>query len=96
MNNIRVENLGPTTTEQDVRELFHKHGGVKRSKLMTDRWTGLSRGFGFVQMSKDAAAQEAIAAINGTDLKGKVVRVREARPQLRRVPEIDTNSKPKD
>jgi len=47
-------------------------------------------------MSKDAAAQEAIAAINGTDLKGKVVRVREARLQLRRIPEIDTNSKPKD
>jgi RNA recognition motif-containing protein len=95
VNNIRVENLSPSTTEQDVRTLFDQHGGVRRSKLMTDRWTGLSRGFGFVQMKTDAAAQAAIAAINGTDLKGKIVKVKEARLQLRRLPAVATNSKPK-
>ena len=95
MNNIRVENLSPSTTEQDVRTLFDKHGRVTRSKLMTDRWTGLSRGFGFVQMKTDAAAQGAIAALNGTDLKGKIMRVKEARVQLRRLPAVATNPKPK-
>lgn len=94
MNNIRVENLGPSTTEQDVRALFDQHGKVRRSKLMTDRWTGLSRGFGFVQMKTDAAAQAAIAAINGTDLKGKIMRVKGARLQLRRLPTAGAHSRP--
>ena len=84
MNNILVGNLSPSITERDIRPLFEKHGGVQRFKLMTDRWTGLSRGFGFIQMKIDAAAPVAIGALDGADLNGKSLKVREARPQLHR------------
>jgi len=84
MNNILVGNLMPTVTEQDIRFLFERHGTVERSKLMTDRWTGLSRGFGFVQMKADGQAEEAIVALNGTDLNGDVLKVTQARLQLHR------------
>ena len=84
MNNILVGNLGPTVTEQDIRSLFEKHGTVQRSKMMTDRLTGLSRGFGFVQMKTDSEAKEAIGALNGTDLNGKILKVNQARLQLHR------------
>jgi RNA recognition motif-containing protein len=52
--------------------------------MMTDRWTGLSRGFGFIQMKTDAEAEKAIVVLNGTDLNGKVLKVNQARPQLHR------------
>ena len=84
MNNILVGNLGPNVTELDLRPLFEKHGAVARFKMMTDRWTGLSRGFGFIQMKTDAEAEEAIVALDGTDLNGKVLKVNPARPQLHR------------
>lgn len=82
MNNILVGNLSPNVTEQDIRSLFETHGAVQRSKMMTDRWTGLSRGFGFIQMKTDAEAEKAIVVLNGTDLNGKVLQVNQARPQL--------------
>lgn len=84
MNNILVGNLNPNVTEQDIRSLFETHGAVQRSKMMTDRWTGLSRGFGFIQMKTDAEAEKAIVVLNGTDLNGKVLKVNPARPQLHR------------
>ena len=84
MNNILVGNLIPNVTEQDIRPLFEKHGAVQRFKMMTDRWTGLSRGFGFIQMKSDAKAEEAIAALNGTELNGKALKVSQARLQLHR------------
>jgi RNA recognition motif-containing protein len=84
MNNILVGNLNPNVTEQDIRSLFEAHGSVQRSKMMTDRWTGLSRGFGFIQMKTDAEAEKAIVVLNGTDLKGKTLKVNQARPQLHR------------
>ena len=84
MNNILVGNLMPNVTELDIRSMFEKYGAVQRSKLMTDRWTGLSRGFGFIQMKSDAEAEEAIVATNGTDLNGKVLKVNHARLQLHR------------
>ncbi len=84
MNNILVGNLSLNVTEQDIRSLFDKHGVVRRCKMMTDRWTGLSRGFGFIQMKADSEAAEAIAALNGTDLEGKILKVNQARPQLHR------------
>ena len=84
MNNILVGNLNPNVTEQDIRSLFEVHGSVQRSKMMTDRWTGLSRGFGFIQMKTDAEAEKAIVVLNGTDLKGKTLKVNQARPQLHR------------
>ncbi|HEV3199157.1 MAG TPA: RNA-binding protein [Bryobacteraceae bacterium] len=84
MNNILVGNLNPNVTEQDIRSLFEPLGAIQRSKMMTDRWTGLSRGFGFIQMETDADAEKAIVVLNGTDLKGKVLKVNPARPQLHR------------
>lgn len=84
MNNILVGNLNPNVTEQDIRSLFETHGEVQRSKMMTDRWTGLSRGFGFIQMKTDAEAEKAIVVLNGTDLNGKLLKVNPARPQLHR------------
>ena len=84
MNNILVGNLMPNVSEQDIRPIFEKHGTVERFKMMTDRWTGLSRGFGFIQMKTDAEAENAIVALNGTDLNGKVLKVDHARLQLHR------------
>jgi RNA recognition motif-containing protein len=72
MNNILVGNLLPNVSEQNIRSLFEKYGAVKRFKLMRDQFTGLSRGFGFIEMKTDAKAEDAIAALNGTDLNGKV------------------------
>ena len=84
MNNILIGNLGPSVTEQDLRPLFEKHGTIRRFKLMTDRWTGLSRGFGFIQMKSDESADAAIGALNGTDIKGKALKVNQARVWLHR------------
>jgi RNA recognition motif-containing protein len=84
VNNILVGNLSPSVTGQEVRSIFEKHGAVQRFKLMTDRWTGVSRGFGFVQMTNDAEAVAAIAALDGTDLNGKTLKVNQARVQLHR------------
>lgn len=84
MNNILVGNLHPNITEQNIRPLFERHGEVKRVKLMTDHFTGLSRGFGFIEMKADARAAEAIVALNGTELNGKALKVNRARPQLHR------------
>ena len=92
MNNILVGNLIPNVTEQDIRPLFEKYGVVQRFKMMIDRWTGLSRGFGFIQMKSDVEAQEAIVALNGTDLNGKALKVRQARPQLRSSPKRGQHS----
>jgi RNA recognition motif-containing protein len=84
VNNILVGNLSPSVTEQNIRSIFAKHGTVRRFKMMTDRWTGLSRGFGFVEMRNAAAAGKAIVALNGTDLNGKLLKIHQARPQLHR------------
>jgi RNA recognition motif-containing protein len=84
MNNILVGNLAPDATEQDVRSVFEQHGTVERFKLMTDRKTGQPSGFAFLEMSNDAEAEKAIAALNGKEVKGRTINVNEARPQLHR------------
>jgi RNA recognition motif-containing protein len=84
MNNIFVGNLSPDATEQDIRSIFEKHGSVDRFRMMTDRETGHPRGFAFVEMTDDSAAQKAIAALNGLELKGRGINVNAARPQLYR------------
>jgi cold-inducible RNA-binding protein len=84
MNNIFVGNLSPDATEQDIRARFESHGVVERFRMMTDRQTGQPRGFAFVEMTDDAAAERAIVALNGTELKGRAVNVNPARPQLYR------------
>jgi len=79
--NIFVGNLAFTTTEQDLRQLFEPYGTVETIRIMTDRETGRSRGFGFVEMPDSHAAQTAIDALNGTSLAGRALTVNEARPR---------------
>jgi RNA recognition motif-containing protein len=68
-------------TEQQVSDLFAQHGTVVSVRIMTDKFTGQSRGFGFVEMSSDAEAQAAISALNGAQMGGRTLTVNEARPQ---------------
>ncbi len=84
MKNIFVGNLSYGATEQAVRALFEAHGTVERVSIVTDRDTGQPRGFGFVEMSNNAEADRAIAALNGRDLDGRALNVNEARPQADR------------
>jgi len=84
--NIFVGNLAFTVTEQDVRELFAPYGVVDRINLITDRETGRPRGFGFVEMADDQAAQAAITALHGQELAGRALNVSEARQREERRP----------
>src|ERR1700720_3177525 len=81
MKNIYVGNLGFGTTEQSVRALFEAYGAVERVNIVTDRETGQPRGFAFVEMTNDAEAEKAMAAINGKDVDGRTLSVNEARPK---------------
>jgi len=78
---IYVGGLPYSTTEQQLSDLFAVHGAVASARIITDKFTGQSRGFGFVEMSSDSEAQAAIAALNGTQLGGRTLTVNEARPQ---------------
>jgi RNA recognition motif-containing protein len=78
---IYVGGLPYSTTEQQLSDLFAVHGAVASARIITDKFTGQSRGFGFVEMSSDAEAQAAITALNGTQLGGRTLTVNEARPQ---------------
>src|SRR5438309_11668541 len=82
--NLFVGNLACTTTEQDLRELFEPYGTVDTVRMMTDRETGRSRGFGFVEMPDGHAAQTAIDTLNGTSLAGRALTVNAARPRAPR------------
>ena len=75
---LYVGNLSYQTTEMDLRDLFGQHGTVADAKLVMDRDTGRPRGFGFVEMSTDAEATAAIAALNGHDVQGRALNVNEA------------------
>jgi RNA recognition motif-containing protein len=83
-NKLYVGSLPYSTTEQELSELFAAHGTVQSAKVISDRYTGQSRGFGFVEMSTDEEAQKAIAALNGSPLGGRTLVVNEARPQAKR------------
>jgi RNA recognition motif-containing protein len=83
---IYVGNLPFGTTPEELRELFEPHGEVTSAKVITDRETGRSRGFGFVEMEDEAAANAAIAQLNGADLNGRALRVNEALPREPRPP----------
>jgi RNA recognition motif-containing protein len=80
---LYVGNLPFTTTDDDLREVFEKHGTVESAKVITDRDTGRSRGFGFVEMSDASGAENAMRALNGTDLGGRNLRVDEAQERRR-------------
>jgi RNA recognition motif-containing protein len=82
--NIYVGNLVWDATADDLLALFQEHGAVARAQVITDRETGRSRGFGFVEMNNDQEAQKAIDALNGTPFKGRALTVNEARPREER------------
>ncbi len=78
---LYVGNLSFDTTESDLREVFAQYGEVTDVAIITDRDTGRSRGFGFVEMPDDQAAREAITAVDGTEVGGRSLKVNEARPK---------------
>ena len=79
--NIYVGNLPREATEEDLRQTFEAFGQVTSVKIITDRFSGDSRGFGFVEMSSSSEAQSAISGLDGKDLKGRAPKVNEARPR---------------
>jgi RNA recognition motif-containing protein len=78
---LYVGNLPYTASESDLAQLFAEHGTVESAAIITDKNTGQSKGFGFVEMSTDAEAQAAIAALNGRDHGGRPLTVNEAKPR---------------
>ena len=78
---IYVGGLPYSATEQELSSLFAAHGSVESARVITDKFTGQSRGFGFVEMSTGEEANKAIAALNGTQMGGRTLTVNEAKPQ---------------
>ncbi len=83
---IYVGNLAYATTDEELRELFARHGAVDAARVVKDRVTGRSKGFGFVEMPNAEEANAAIAAINGSVVGGRPLRVNESRPREDRPP----------
>ena len=81
MKNIFVGNLDFNATEESVRSLFERYGQVNSARIMTDRDTGRSRGFAFVEMENEGEADQAISALNGYTMDGRALNVNEARPK---------------
>ena len=81
MKNIFVGNLSFNTSEDELRQLFETYGQVDRVSILTDRETGRSRGFGFVEMTNSEEGDKAIAGLNGSQLGGRTINVNEARPK---------------
>lgn len=79
--NIYVSNLGFNTQDEDLKQLFATYGSVSSAKVILDKFTRQSRGFGFVEMPDDSAAQQAITELNGALTDGKNIKVVEARPK---------------
>lgn len=79
--NIYVSNLSFNVQDEDLREFFTPYGEVTSAKIINDRTTGQSRGFGFVEMSDDTAAKKAIEELNGGTVEGRTIRVTEAKPK---------------
>ncbi len=84
VKNIFVGNLSFNTNEDELRQIFEGYGQVDRVSILTDRDTGRSRGFGFVEMASDEDGEKAIAALNGSQIGGRTINVNEARPKAER------------
>jgi len=82
--NLYVSNLGFHVSEDDLRKLFEAFGQVSSAKVITDRETGRSRGFGFVEMRSDSEAKEAIAKLNNKEIEGRAISVTVAREKTSR------------
>ena len=83
-NKLYVGSLPYSVMDQQLQELFAQYGTVASAKVITDRFTGRSRGFGFVEMSTSEEAQKAMTALNGTQYEGRALVVNEAKPQEKR------------
>ena len=81
---LYVGGLPYSVTEGRLQEIFSAHGTVESANVISDKFTGQSRGFGFVEMSSGSEAQSAISALNGTQLDGRTLTVNEAKPQAKR------------
>jgi cold-inducible RNA-binding protein len=84
MKNLYVGNLPHSATEAELRNLFQPHGEIEKVSMVTDRETGRSRGFAFVEMTNAGEAEKAIAALNGTELGGRTLTINEAKPKTSR------------
>ena len=83
-NKLYVGGLPYSVTEGRLQEVFSPHGTVESANVISDKFTGQSRGFGFVEMSSGSEAQSAISALNGTQLDGRTLTVNEAKPMAKR------------
>jgi len=81
---IYVGNLGYDVTDADLQQLFAQHGAVQSAQVISDRASGRSKGFGFVEMDNEQEAQAAITALNGKDFGGRALTVNEAKPREER------------
>jgi RNA recognition motif-containing protein len=79
--NIYVGNLPYQTTEEDLRSAFAEYGEVSKVNIVKDRFSGESRGFGFVEMASDDEGQAAISALDGREYQGRTLKINEARPR---------------
>ncbi|MDB5252577.1 MAG: RNA-binding protein [Flaviaesturariibacter sp.] len=79
--NIYISNLSFNVQDEDLREFFAPYGEVTSAKIINDRETGRSRGFGFVEMSDEAASQKAISELNEATIEGRTIKVMEAKPK---------------
>jgi RNA recognition motif-containing protein len=82
--NMYVGNLSYGVTEEELRDIFSAYGEVSSVNIITDRNTGRSKGFGFVEMSDNSQADQAIKALNGSQLKDRTIKVNQARPKSER------------
>jgi RNA recognition motif-containing protein len=85
---LYVGNLSYSVTEERLQQHFAQHGSVVSARIITDKFSGRSKGFGFVEMSSDEEAQRATNALNGTEFEGRNIVVSEARPQQPRAPRM--------
>jgi cold-inducible RNA-binding protein len=81
---LYVGNLSFQTTEADLTSMFEPYGTVESARIITDRDTGRSKGFAFVEMSEDEAAEKAMAALNGQEFGGRALTINEAKPMVRK------------
>ena len=84
--NIYVSNLSFNVQDEDLKEYFAEYGEVSSAKVITDKFTNRSRGFGFVEMADDVAAQKAIQELDGATVDGRAIKVNVAKPKEERAP----------
>jgi RNA recognition motif-containing protein len=84
MRKMYVGNIPYNATEEDLRNLFSEYGEIESLKIIQDRDTGRSKGFGFIEMAEESSARKAIEELNGKDFMEKTLKVSEARPQQKR------------